>query len=282
MLINSGLATAQTTQNIDGNVPIFCVDGTGTPQRMVRTTYGNLQEGFARQFNWGHSLRTPSNTQGSLEFSAGGSNPDRERITYDVLPYNGGIMLVGMHVQFEGKNKNLTGTNTCGTTMTILKTAAPGAGSAAAPTPAPSSITPPASGQKEAVFSDYPATVYRGRTKMPDFNGIDRDYASFRTRIRDGLNAGPNFAGHYALIQFGCGTGCSATMLADAITGHVYNFPLSGEEYSQLDLKFAPTSNLIVGRWISSGRCMREALLWDGRAFKSLGKKDVGDEAACN
>ena len=272
MFLHSGVVGAQTLQTIDGNVPMFCLDSAGVFQRLVRTTYGNMQEGFARQFQWGHSLRTPSNTQGILEFSAGGATPGRERIYYEVQPYNGGIALLRMHVRFQGKVENPVGTKMCG--MTVLITNMAGPDTASVPAPAP--------GRKDADLSDYPATVYHGRPKMPDFSGRDRDFASYRTRIRDGLEAGPNFAGHYALIQFGCGTGCSATIIADAITGRVFNFPLSGEDYSQLDLKFAPTSNLVVGRWLSGERCMREALLWDGRGFKSLGKKDVGEGQACN
>ena len=42
---------------------------------------------------------------------------------------------------------------------------------------------------------DYPATVYNGPKQLPDFAGRDRPYRNYRTRIRNGIQAGPNFAG---------------------------------------------------------------------------------------
>jgi hypothetical protein len=63
----------------------------------------------------------------------------------------------------------------------------------------------------------------------------------YRTRIRDGLtnpdgafrgseyvhSKGPNFAGHYFVLNWGCGTGCLMMVVVDALTGHVYPPPLS-------------------------------------------------------
>ena len=36
-----------------------------------------------------------------------------------------------------------------------------------------------------AQAKDYPAVVYKGPKRQPDFKGRDRQYAGFRTRIRD-------------------------------------------------------------------------------------------------
>ncbi|WP_262568854.1 hypothetical protein [Agrobacterium tumefaciens] len=61
---------------------------------------------------------------------------------------------------------------------------------------------------KRPDLSSYPAQGrFSGKTVMPDFRGRDREFNSFRTRIRDGMRQGPNFAGRYTLIQIGCGTG---------------------------------------------------------------------------
>jgi len=67
--------------------------------------------------------------------------------------------------------------------------------------------------------------VFQGQVRLPDFAGRDRKYASFRTRIREGMSTGPDFAGHYAIIQLGCGTGCSFVLVGDVATGQVYDFP---------------------------------------------------------
>lgn len=48
-----------------------------------------------------------------------------------------------------------------------------------------------------------------------------RHQRAFRTRIREATAAGPNFAGHYALAQWGCGAGCISFALIDTQTGAV-------------------------------------------------------------
>lgn len=116
---------------------------------------------------------------------------------------------------------------------------------------------------------------------MPDFNGRDRNFRMFRTRVTDAIKMGPNFAGHYAIVQMGCGTDCVFTLLADVATGKVYNFPLGGDAYMSLDLKYRLQSSLIIARWVQNRRCFQEYLIWKGESFTSLGKHDVGVEAAC-
>jgi hypothetical protein len=46
----------------------------------------------------------------------------------------------------------------------------------------------------------------------------------WRTRLREGAKTGPNFAGHYTVVRWGCGTDCTGIAIADAVTGTVY-FP---------------------------------------------------------
>jgi hypothetical protein len=76
------------------------------------------------------------------------------------------------------------------------------------------------SAQSLAQFDRYPVSeVYRGPARMPDFQGRDRDAKDYRTRIRNGIKEGANFAGRYKVIQFGCGTGCAFVYVADVSTG---------------------------------------------------------------
>lgn len=124
--------------------------------------------------------------------------------------------------------------------------------------------------------------IYSGQKRLPDFAGRDRKYRDFRTRIINGIKAGPNFAGHYSLIIFGCGASCRSVVLADVTSGRLYDFPLSGEEFPALDLKFKPNSRDVIAHWEDSERCMRELLTWTGSSFTRAGAKDVGDRQVCS
>ncbi len=72
-------------------------------------------------------------------------------------------------------------------------------------------------------FEDYPAVVWRG--KPAPLNLRSHPLArKFRTVMRQQLQEGVNFAGHYTLASAGCGTGCSITAVLDARTGQAW-FP---------------------------------------------------------
>jgi len=70
-------------------------------------------------------------------------------------------------------------------------------------------------------FDDYAVKdIYKERPAQPIIN---QDQRSFRTRIRDGAKSPVEFAGHYTVPSFGCGTECSAFFIVDSITGKVYD-----------------------------------------------------------
>lgn len=46
----------------------------------------------------------------------------------------------------------------------------------------------------------------------------------FKTVLKEGAKAGPNFAGHYTVVKWGCGTACAEFAIVDATDGRVY-FP---------------------------------------------------------
>lgn len=72
-------------------------------------------------------------------------------------------------------------------------------------------------------FEDFPVrTVYRGRPARVDFRS-DPTARQFRTRLTQGAKEGPNFAGHYTVVEWGCGTNCGVSTIVDAITGKVYD-----------------------------------------------------------
>lgn len=79
-----------------------------------------------------------------------------------------------------------------------------------------------ASGQMPS-FGQYPAKAEAAKAKTIDFRNSP-GASAFRTRLRDGLRRGVNFAGHFIIVGWGCGTGCVSGGIIDARDGRVY-FP---------------------------------------------------------
>lgn len=71
-------------------------------------------------------------------------------------------------------------------------------------------------------FEAYPAKVYTGPNAKLVFGG-DPQARMYRTRLREWATGKVNFAGHYILFTWGCGTGCVQIMFIDAKTGKVYH-----------------------------------------------------------
>lgn len=68
---------------------------------------------------------------------------------------------------------------------------------------------------------------------------------------------GPNFAGHYYVIRWGCGSNCLMVAVVDGRTGKVYGPPLHASEselvasmdpMSEVQIEFRPDSSLMVLR----------------------------------
>lgn len=74
---------------------------------------------------------------------------------------------------------------------------------------------------KPPKFSQYPAVVETARVKTIDLRRNPRAY-SVRSRLSEGLRGGINFAGHYVVVGWGCGTGCVSGAIIDGRTGTVY------------------------------------------------------------
>ena len=74
-------------------------------------------------------------------------------------------------------------------------------------------------------FGSYPAPARYGGTPAPVRLRTRRDRL-FRTRLREDSREGPNFAGHYTVVFWGCGTGCAQVAVVNAKTGLVYWPPI--------------------------------------------------------
>lgn len=73
-------------------------------------------------------------------------------------------------------------------------------------------------------FEHFPAKLYTGNNAKPILNS-DPETKAFRTRISEWSKEKPNFAGHYILATWGCGTDCTQLTIIDAISGKVFHAP---------------------------------------------------------
>lgn len=135
-------------------------------------------------------------------------------------------------------------------------------------------------------FSDFPALAYLERPDqitLPDFSGRDEWARNFRTRIQEGLNTGPNFSGHYSLIEIGCGSSCSFAFLADARNGQVFSFPYGGEEQYEMALLYNIDSSLLKATWMKDwDTCIQQDLEFNGAEFVVLGETNFPRSSFCN
>jgi hypothetical protein len=121
-------------------------------------------------------------------------------------------------------------------------------------------------------FEDYAITqIYSGPAAEPILRTAAEKH--FQTRIRKGVSEGagvwtgswkspvnqkgPNYAGHYFVIRWGCGSNCLMMAIVDAQRGKVYGPPLNrgGTELylpmdpmSDVEIDFRADSSLMVLR----------------------------------
>jgi len=98
-------------------------------------------------------------------------------------------------------------------------------------------------------FEDYPAVEeFRGKPALVDLSSHP-NARTFRTRLREGAKQGTNFAGHYALVWWGCGNECQQALVIDLRTGIVYGLAEPSAKRpleSSRGLEFISTSRLII------------------------------------
>lgn len=93
-------------------------------------------------------------------------------------------------------------------------------------------------------FEDYKVPV-EGPIKHPK---VDTETTKighmFRTVLRNGIKSGPNYAGHYTVVVWGCGTSCSSFAVVNLKTGQVITSPgidsLAGNHLNRTIDQFLP------------------------------------------
>lgn len=141
-----------------------------------------------------------------------------------------------------------------------------------------------AQAQKIPSFAAYKVKV-GNRTSKPPNLASNRNARMYRTNLRNAARDGVNFAGHFVVATWGCGTGCTASALINARTGRVF-FPdvLQGvgagfcelPDYTET-LVYQPDSRLLVlsgfkgsARNGASGNCGIYYLEWTGMNFRQV------------
>jgi hypothetical protein len=91
--------------------------------------------------------------------------------------------------------------------------------------------------KKAPAFEQYPVAVYEGKLSMPHL--VTHEELHFQTELRHAITKGydvveggtenerigPNFAGHYVLVQWGCGTDCMEAAIINVVDGHIFGPP---------------------------------------------------------
>ncbi len=125
--------------------------------------------------------------------------------------------------------------------------------------------------------ADYPAVkVPAGLTTEPIINSPAK--AFYKTRIRQGSQQGTNFGGHYRMLEWGCGDGCSTFFIVDELNGKVYEpgfqltAPKSGADET-FGFQYRPDSRLLVMQGCRNntvGSCGKYYMLWTGSKLQTL------------
>ena len=112
---------------------------------------------------------------------------------------------------------------------------------------APCVTTFGASTSRVPTFQEFPAPAPSNRPSASVDLSSHPNAKSYRTRLREGAAKGPNFAGHYSLVWWGCGNECQQVLIVDLNTGRVYG--ISGEPQllqSSRGVDFKLTSSMLI------------------------------------
>jgi hypothetical protein len=141
------------------------------------------------------------------------------------------------------------------------------------------------------LFDAFPALpVFHGSPFAPVFQTAGQRL--FRTRIREASKKGSNFAGHYTIAEWGCGTSCVSIAIIDAKTGIIYDGPFGKLPFAVLsygralqydrdakgkylydELSYKLSSRLMVARGCpNEENCATYFYEWTGSEFKLLQK----------
>jgi hypothetical protein len=130
-------------------------------------------------------------------------------------------------------------------------------------------------------FKDFPVSdVFHGTPAQPILKTDNP--RKFRTRIGEAAKQGPNFAGHYTIARWRCGSDCISFVVVDAAKGGVYDAPfpfflyiLPGYDFANSwdgALSFQIDSRLLILKGCPDDTCSTYFYEWTGITFQLLRK----------
>lgn len=128
-------------------------------------------------------------------------------------------------------------------------------------------------------FEDYAVKeVFEGTPAKPIIT--KKEHRDFRTAITEAAEKGPNFAGHYTVAQWDCGSSCLSMAVIDEATGKVFAAPFNTLTTPFVDgdnahtfkgLVFELKSRLFIADGCAEDKqCATFYLEWKDNSFKDL------------
>lgn len=136
-------------------------------------------------------------------------------------------------------------------------------------------------------FEDFPASRAWNKTRKP-VRMDTRGARMFRTNLRNAAKEAPDFAGHYKVAVWGCGSNCLNGNLIDLETGEVFDLPdadrpewreyiFCGYSYDEKVYEVRVNSRLLITRCgfnpsRETGKNFPDVqyFVWDGQRFRSI------------
>jgi hypothetical protein len=135
-------------------------------------------------------------------------------------------------------------------------------------------------------FSEFKIdSIYNGTLSKPDFKS-NPEWKHFKTVITEEAKGKPNFAGHYWICGWGCGTECQYFVIVDCITGKIFDVldeisktqdVISNlwECYPDSKMLIINNNSLVKGKYYDLlGDYLRcgntEVYIWDNEIFKRI------------
>jgi hypothetical protein len=145
----------------------------------------------------------------------------------------------------------------------------------------------PIRGPKSIQFADYPAHPVAPKRPyeavISKYDVIEKK--KFAQVVREVVSEGPDFAGRYALVTWGCGTWCWNVVIADVVAGRVYDAPFAAAigfaevTPGELIQRRADSSLLVVsgclemrnGQQLKAGPCGTFHFNWSANHLRLIG-----------
>lgn len=137
--------------------------------------------------------------------------------------------------------------------------------------------------QQEFPFGKYSVTSsFHGAPATPKLT-TERE-ERFERVITESAKKGPNFAGHYTVVSWGCGAACISFAIVDAESGKVFQPPFTGvsfenskgEFFQQNGLHYVKDSSLFVLQGCPDGRdCADYRYRWTGDKLELIESKPL-------